>query len=103
MAELGNGHHPNCQHYARTDVKVWKINDYEWAMAPTLDEAIQAVCDMTGVDRDDVADEPHELTDEELLRLKFVDEDESKRSFAEELNRRVAQGIRVQYFASTEY
>ncbi len=99
--------------------RVFKMDDYDWWLARTLQEARQSYQHETGVD-DDAIKDARELTDEELDRLTFVDMDEgerpvieSRRSFREELRQRIElrehlkaeHGIEPQpeLFASTEY
>lgn len=50
------------------------------------------------------SDEQHELSDEAMQRLKFIDEDGSERTFAEELARRIAAGEKFpQQFAAEDW
>lgn len=96
--------------------RVFKMNDCDWWLARTLDEARESYKHETGVDED----EARELTDEEMARLTFVDVDDgerpigtSRRSFREELRQRVELRERLkakhgiepkpELFASTEY
>lgn len=52
----------------------------------------------------DDPDEQHELSDEEMQRLTFMDDDGSKRTFAEELARRIAAGEKFpQSFAAEDW
>lgn len=87
-------------------MRVFKLNECDWYMAETLEQAIASYMLETGLPRDEAADEPRELTAEEMQRLVFVDDDnhvnEVRRSFAEELGRRLATDPRPQLFASTE-
>ncbi len=95
---------------------IYRLNDYEWYMAPSLEEAITAAMQTTGSSREDVftSDGSHlPLTDAELDTLRYVDADEPgsdepeegwpNRSFREELAKRVAAGCGAEVFASTEY
>ena len=41
-------------------IKAWKLNDYEIYAAPTLDEAIKFACELTGLDKNDIIDDPYE-------------------------------------------
>jgi len=89
--------------------RVFKLTDCEWWVARTMAEAIEDYTRVTGepVEKDDA----HELTDADMDRLQFVDTDEGdlpirgpRRSFSEELARRVAEGLhRPELFACTEY
>jgi hypothetical protein len=58
-------------------IKAWKLNDYETYAAPTLDEAIKFACELTGLGKNDIIDDPYEcdlddemLWDENLITLK---------------------------------
>lgn len=84
-------------------MKVFKINDYDWWMAPTLEAAIEAAVQETGIPADELVEDPYELTPEAMQRLTFTDDDGSKRTFRQELERRLGEDPRVQCFASTEY
>jgi hypothetical protein len=105
---LGNGHHVRCPHYVPPNTKLWKINDCEWVMAPTLKEAVEEAHRLSDVPHDELLDEDtaHELDMAEMCRLKFTREDgdaDEKVTFAEEFQRRLSQGIVTQYFATTEF
>ena len=99
--------------------RVFKMDDCDWWMARTLEEARESYKHETGVD-DEAIEDARELTDAELDKLTFVDTDErerplrkSRRSFREELRQRVEfhQRLKAEYgieprpelFASTEY
>ena len=85
-------------------LRVFRLNDYEWWMAPTLEEAIAKAMAVFSLRADEVADDgARELTDEELDRFIFVDDNDNRRTFREELERRVAAGDEADFFASTEY
>lgn len=93
---------------------IYRLNDLEWWMAPSLEEAITAATHLTGLAREDVIDDQcHQLTDVELDTLRFADTDEPgsdepdegwpNRSFREELVKRVAAGHGAEMFATTEW
>lgn len=85
------------------EMKVWKINDCDWVMASSAEEAKQTLATITEVYEED---EVRELTDHELDTFHFVDEDEKdspRRTFRQELARRVALNEGPDMFASTEY
>ena len=86
-------------------MKVFRINDYEWYMANTLEEAIKLAMDLTGLPADEAAeDDAHEECEAEMNRMKFVDDDGvTRRTFAAELQRRIEAGLPTGPFASTEY
>lgn len=86
-------------------MKVYRVNDCEWYMALTLDEAIAKAMEDSGLPRDEAADgDACEVSPDEMNRLIFVEDDDlTKRTFAEELALRVADGQPAQAFATTEY
>jgi hypothetical protein len=87
-------------------MKIFKVNDCDWVMATSAEEAKQVLATFTDVHEDD---EVRELTDHELDTFKFIDEDHDEEkdgphpTFRQELARRVAAGDRPDMFASTEY
>ncbi|HYF35129.1 MAG TPA: hypothetical protein VD994_07575 [Prosthecobacter sp.] len=84
-------------------MKVFKINDCDWYMANTLDEAVALAIAETGLPRDEAVDDPRELSEEAMNRLQFVNPDGSKWSFAVELQNRIQAGMKPGFFATTEY
>ncbi len=88
----------------KSAMKVFQMNDCDWYVADTMEAAIQQCCEDSGLPRDEAIDDPQELSDADLDRTIFVDEETGKRTFRAELDRLVAQGIhRPCLFASTEY
>jgi hypothetical protein len=84
-------------------MRVFRLNDYEWYAAYSLEEAIRLAMSNSGLSREEAADEDAaELTDAELGRLKFTDEDGTKRSFREQLALEIAAGSAPGPFATTE-
>lgn len=88
--------------------KIFAMNDCDWWMAPTLEQAVAGYLEMTGLDADECLEDPFELSDESMASLKFIDDyndtgDRTTRTFAEELERRIAAGAVSEFFASTEY
>lgn len=89
--------------------RVYRLNDCDWWVARSLEEAKADYIASCGGD-DDSFEDPHELTDAELDRMQIngMDENErlagTKHSFREELKQRVAAGLTgPAFFASTEY
>jgi len=86
------------------------MDDCDWWVARTLEEAKASYKHETGID-DEHMEDACELTDDEMQRLHFVDTDEadrpvkeSRHTFAVELARRVSAGLsKPELFASTEY
>jgi hypothetical protein len=69
----------------RLEMNIYQLNDEEWWAAETLEGAIDAACSETGLSPDEVADEPYQLSKEELNELVFTDDDGTQRTFAEQL------------------
>lgn len=91
-------------------MRVFRMNDCDWWMARSLDEAKADYISQTGSTEDELCPDARELTEEELDRLRFTDTDEYERpigktcSFRKELQRRIDAGVtRPGMFASTEY
>lgn len=85
--------------------RVYRMNDSEWWMARSLDEAREAYHACYGTDEHDTAD-ARELTDEELDRLTFTDDEATPRvtrTFREELARQSATATEPDFFATTEW
>lgn len=87
-----------------TTIKVFALDDIEWWAGESLEACLAAALELAGPECYDDPELHHELSDEAMQRLKFVDEDGSERTFAEELARRVAAGEKFpQPFAATDY
>ncbi len=84
-------------------MKVFQINDCDWYMAPTLEGAIQQAMSDSGLPRDEVCDSPRELSEADMDDLTFTDDEGNRRTFTEELRRRLTAGARTEMFASTEF
>jgi hypothetical protein len=97
--------------------RVYRMNDYEWWIAMSKDDVIRSYSEVQGCSVADLKsydlldpDQVRELTEAELDRLVFVDDDCSredptrKRSFRAELERvlRVERPEFPQFFATTE-
>jgi hypothetical protein len=52
--------------------KVFSMNECDWWMAPTREQAIADYLAMTGLDADECIDDPHELSDESMQTLKYA-------------------------------
>lgn len=84
--------------------KIYRLNDYEWWAGPDLESCIRAAMEQSGNEREDVVDEPYELTDEDAAMVNFVDCDEPlvdgvapKHSLRQALERAVASGVEFPY------
>ena len=93
-------------------MKIFKLNDCDWYAAEDMESAINQIMHDTGNAREDCVDSSaHELTDEEMDRLKFVDENENEecnptttRTFREQLALMVDHADSFPCpFASTEF
>lgn len=86
------------------------MNDCDWWLAHSAEEASADMMKMYGATPADELspDGPRELTEAELDKLIFSDDlsepNAAKRTFREELARRIAAGVTTpEPFASTEY
>lgn len=84
-------------------MKVFRINDCDWYMADSLDEAISLAVADYELPQDEVVDRPREVSAEAMKELMYVKRDWSKWSFAEELQHRIQTGAKSGMFASTEF
>lgn len=93
-------------------VKLFALDDYEWWAGYSLEGCIAAARAQNGAECYEGAEEDgEELTDQQMATLYFVvdpDDDscgcDGRRSFAQELARRIAAGERFpQFFAAPEY
>ena len=95
-------------------IKVFRLDDCTWWAGNDLESCIADAMREYQLPRNEVADaDAHELSDQELDRLQFVDGDDpintdgtpgGTLSFREALARCVARGDSFpQFFASTEY
>ena len=93
-------------------VKIFKLNDCDWYAAEDMESAIRQIMYDTGNIREDCVDSSaHELTDDEMDRLRFIDDRENdedaedgSRSFREQLALMVERGDSFPCpFASTEF
>ena len=86
-------------------MKVFAMNDCDWMAGESLESVTAAYVSDYGEDSDDP---PVELTDSEMDRFRFADEEvedpEEWLTFRQELQRRVDAGQEFpQFFATTEY
>jgi hypothetical protein len=90
--------------------RVYCMDDYEWWVAKSLDEAKVAYAKdrMSDAEAAEYIEDAHELSDEAMDSLKFTDTDEHDeptvtRTFREELARRIEHGLSApELFACTE-
>ena len=91
-------------------IKVYKINGCDWYAGFDMESAIEQACKDTGLDREELIEDPHELSAEDMDRLIFVDEEEDDQgekrryTFRQQLNNYIINGEKPPFmFASTEY
>ena len=93
-------------------MKIFKLNDCDWYAADDMESAIKQIMYDTGnICEDCVDSSAHELTDDEIDRLRFIDDRENdedaedgSRSFREQLALMVERGDSFPCpFASTEF
>jgi hypothetical protein len=89
-------------------MKVFRVNDCEWYMAETLEQAVDLCAKDCELPADEAAHDPCEVSDADMQRLIFTDDmanprGSDRRTFAEELARRVAAGAGPGAFATTEF
>jgi hypothetical protein len=90
------------------EIKVWAVNDCDWMAAPTAEDAVKEHKNLS-MDCEDYA-KPLELTEEEMQRLTFQDDEEDgkgepiRRSFRAQLNKMIAEGeVFPCFFASSAF
>ena len=86
-------------------MKIFAMNDCDWMAGEDIESVTAAYTSAFGEDSDDP---PVELTDAEMDKYRFADEDaegpEKWPTFRQELQRRVDAGQEFpQFFATTEY
>lgn len=88
------------------EIKIFQMDDCEYWMAPSEDEAKKEYMAQYGEDQLDES-QVKELNDEAMDGLFYIEDwggpDERKISFREALALRVAEGCRTECFASNEY
>ena len=94
-------------------MKIFKLNDCDWYVAEDMESAIQQIMHDTDNAREDCVDSSaHELTDDEMDRLQFVDDggvideeaEDGSRSFRVQLAVMIERGDSFPcLFATTEF
>jgi len=91
-------------------IRVFRMDDNEWWAGESLEACVAEGRRQCGAEcYPDDPDEQHELSDEEMQQLVFIDESDGaeppvQRTFAEELARRVAAGEKFpQPFAAEDW
>lgn len=91
-------------------MKIFRMNDCDWWQAGSFEEAKADYKHTTGIGEEDL-DDAREVIEEELDRLKFIENYDGpksewiKRTFREEMQRRILAGEATKpgCFACTEY
>lgn len=88
--------------------RVFQMNDCDWMAGESLEackaEYLKNYWGGSTGREDEAFEDPSEIPAEAMDRMKFCDDDGSKRTFREELDRLVALGLEFpRFFASTEY
>ncbi len=87
-------------------MNIFRLNDCDWWMAETLEEAITDFVKDVGMSEEEAIDNPAVLDEEQLESHIFTDHDAAnspRRTFKEELQLRIERGAKSEMFASTEY
>lgn len=92
------------EHDSTPTIRIFQMDDIEWWAGESLSACVEAGRAMCGAECYPDVGEQGELSDDQMQRFKFVDEDGGERTFAEELQRRIAAGESFpQPFAATDY
>ena len=87
-------------------MKIFRLNDYDWWIAETQEQAIADYIKDVGLSEEETIDNPGELNEKQLNSYIFTDNEIAntpQRTFKEELQRRINAGATSEMFASTEY
>ena len=93
-------------------IKVWRVNEYEWWAGTDLESIRAAYKEHTGIDpdSDEGFDNPHELSEKSMNEMRYCYNEDGyfseaeTRSFREQLDLDIAGGVKFPcYFAGTEY
>ena len=97
---MGNLH---AGHYSLVELAK-RLEDIAARLRPEGSIVVEEAHRLSGIDHEDLLDAyAHALTEADLYRLKFVRDDDTKCTFAEEFARRLSEGKGTQYFATTEF
>jgi hypothetical protein len=86
-------------------IKVFQLDDVEWWAGNSLEDCLKEARKHAGQESYEDAEElAGQLSDSEMQRLKFVDEDGTRCTFEERLRDLVAEGVQFPcLFAATEW
>lgn len=88
------------------NIKIFQTSSTpDWFAATCLQEAIQCVKDTYGAsDLEEFVDDAYQVPDADLDKLVYIESEDVKRTFREQLNKMLTDGSRFPcLFASTEY
>lgn len=100
------------QNDSGNEVKVWRVNDYEWWAGTNIESIKVAYKEATGIDpdSDEGFDSPRELTAAEMGSMRYCYNEDGyfseneTRSFREQIDLEISEGQTFPcYFAGTEY
>jgi len=72
-------------------IKVFRLNDYDWWAGESLESVKKSYMEATGLDEFEAFDDDYELSEEDMNREIYTDEDGSTRTFKEQLNKMIAE------------
>lgn len=86
-------------------IRIFRLDDYDWWAGESLQACIAEARRQCGAGSYCEAEtEGREVSAEDMQRLTYVDEDDQRRTFAEQLEREIADGTHFPcLFASTEW
>ena len=85
-------------------MKVFRLNEYEWWAGESLESVKKMYMEVTGLDEDEAFEDDYELSEEDMNREIYTDEDGSTRTFKEQLNKMIAENRTFpEVFASCDY
>lgn len=84
--------------------KIYRMNEIDWWCDFSKEEALKNYYNFTGEEPEEMLDEPIELTEEDMIRLKYCDEDgKTVRTFKAELEIILKNNQAPCFFGSLEY
>jgi len=85
-------------------MKIIQVDDYDWYIGETLEDCVNQAMEDTGQPREEF--DPRELSEFELVKLTYIDEDDptNKKTFKEALEAAIEKGGTFpRFFASSEF
>lgn len=86
-------------------IKIFRLNDCDWYAGNNLEDCINEAIKQTGLTREEVVDNPSELTDNDMEKCHLQEEGKiDKLTFREALDDLIEDNVTFPcFFASTEY